>query len=379
VKVKYGLRGDSFFWLVMVALMVLGLLALYSASSVLSYDRHASTFYFFSRQFVFVCIGLLFIFYISAQDYRKLLHLAYPCFFLSLILLSLVFVPGLGVSAKGATRWLSVATFQFQPVEFVKVFFIMLIVRYTVDNKKKFKKNFSFLIPYLLMTAMLFSLLILQPDFGNAVIVMLLSLLVLFLIGVPWRYFFVMALAIVPVLGYLLIFKSYRLRRLLSFLDPWKDPQNSGYQILQSLSAFVEGGFWGKGLGNSHEKLYHLPEAASDFVFSVWAEELGFVGVAFVMFLFAMLCYRGFKISFLAKNREGFLLAFSCTALITVHALLNFAVVLGLLPTKGLPLPFFSQGGSSIVATCMCCALILSVSAAGKSRAKKTWWIKWGS
>jgi cell division protein FtsW len=216
-----------------------------------------------------------------------------------------------------------------------------------------------------LVAGLLVGLLMLQPDFGNAMVLLFVSGVMLFLAGGRVAYLLGAAAVCAPIAWALVMGAEYRRRRLLAFLDPWADPQNTSYQIVQSFTAFFSGGWWGQGLGNGQEKLHYLPEVHTDFIAAVVGEELGFVAVILMILAFLLLLYRGYRIAMNASDRSGFLLAAGCTTLIGLQVVLNLGVVMGLLPTKGLPLPFISHGGSSILMSFLACGLILSVAKKG--------------
>lgn len=357
---RFLIEDRLFFSLVML-LALFGLVMVYSSSSVIAFDRYADSWFYFKRQLVFVLGGMFCMGIVLATDYHKWIRSGGYILGASILLLLLAHVPGIGLKVGGAQRWLSVGGIRFQPAEFTKIACVIYMAWALVrkgDNVKSFAYG---LLPMGLVAGLLAGLLLLQPDFGNAVLLVFVSGVMLFLAGGRVAYLLGSAAVAAPIAWALIMDADYRKRRLLAFLDPWADPQNTSYQIVQSFTAFFSGGVWGQGLGNGQEKLHYLPEVHTDFIAAVVGEELGFVTVVFLILCFLLLIYRGFKIAIQAKDRSGYLLAAGCTTLIGLQAMLNFGVVMGLLPTKGLPLPLISHGGSSLIMTFLSCGLILSV------------------
>jgi cell division protein FtsW len=274
------------------------------------------------------------------------------------IIVALTIVKGIGNSAKGASRWLSLGGFSLQPGEIVKFTIILSSLSFfenwnKMDNKEKLKHGGSILLPL--------ALLVKQPDFGTFFICFVVISFVCFMSSFPRKYFYYSMIS-GGLIGVVILFsQAYRVKRMLTYLDPWKNPQGSGFQIIQSYMAFANGSAFGQGLGNSNEKLFYLPEAHNDFIFSVLGEELGFVGVFFLISLFLAFIYFGFKLSLKIKDRVGLILASSIIFVLGLQALLNMGVVLGLLPTKGLNLPFVSYGGSSLLCNFVGIGILLSV------------------
>lgn len=352
---------DLLFFSLVLALSALGLVMVYSASSVTALDKFDDSTYFLRRQSVFLVTGFVAMMFIASTDYRLWVRMGGWALGLSCFLLLLTFVPGLGTKAGGAVRWLNLGGIRLQPGEFAKLGAI-LYMTWALVRKGENVRTFTYgLLPMGLVTALLAGLLLKQPDFGNAVVLVFIAGVLLFLAGARVSYLLAIVLWSLPVMWALIMGSDYRRKRLMSFLDPWADPQNTSYQILQSFTAFYSGGIFGTGLGNSKEKLYYLPEVHTDFIGAVLGEELGFVGISLVVIAFFVLVIRGFRIAMRSPDSTGFLLAAGCSTLIGIQAVLNFSVILGLLPTKGLPLPFFSHGGSALIVMLLACGLIQSV------------------
>lgn len=360
IKSRFQIPDTVFFSIVLV-LSALGLVMVFSASSVTAIDKYDDSMFFLKRQLLFLITGFLVMIFVSCTDYHRWVRLGGWALGLSALLLLLTYVPGFGVKAGGATRWLNLGGVRLQPGEFAKIGAI-LYMTWALVRKGENARTFTYgLLPMGVVTAVLAGLLLKQPDFGNAVVLVFLAGVLMFLAGARISYLLAIVLWSLPVLWALVMGSDYRRKRLLAFLDPWSDPQHTSYQILQSFTAFYSGGIFGTGLGNSKEKLYYLPEVHTDFIGAVVGEELGFIGVTLVVLAFFVLVIRGYRIAMRASDSMGFLLAAGCTTLIGIQALLNFCVILGLLPTKGLPLPFFSHGGSSLIAILFACGLIQSV------------------
>ncbi|GLI53276.1 MULTISPECIES: putative lipid II flippase FtsW [Thermodesulfovibrio] len=344
-------------------LVIIGLIAVYSSTSVLAsvkakYADKGGMIYLQKQLFTLI-IGFFFIVVFIFLPVTKLKKLVFPLLIISFIMLIAVFSP-LGVSAGGARRWLRLWPSVFQPSELVKlamVFFLAWYMSRESYNKESIK---DFVIPISLMGV--FQIIFLkQPDFGAVMTLGIITFVMLFIGGVSLRFLGLTILLAIPVLFYLAK-EPYRWKRITSFLDPWSDPQGSGFQLVQSLIALGSGGLTGQGLGEGKQKLAFLPEIHTDFIFAHIGEEMGFIGVCVVVILFFFICMRGLNIA--AKQIDPFcyFLASGITIMISIQALINFAVVTGLAPTKGLPLPFISYGGSSLVVNLIAVGVLLNLS-----------------
>lgn len=348
---------------VVFLLVIIGLIAVYSSTSVIAsvkakYSDKGGLIYLQKQLFTFA-IGLLLMLLFVYLPTERLKKLVFPLLIISFILLILVFSP-LGVSAGGARRWLKLWPSQFQPSELVKlsmVFFLAFFLSRSDFRRDRFK---DFIIPIAVMG--IFQLIFLkQPDFGAAVTLGIITMVMIFIGGVSLRYIGLTVFCAIPAVIYLAK-EPYRLRRITSFLDPWADPQGSGFQLVQSLIALGSGGLTGQGLGEGKQKLAFLPEIHTDFIFAHIGEELGFLGAISVVILFLILSLRGMRIAQSQGDLFNYYLAFGITAMITIQALINFSVVTGLAPTKGLPLPFISYGGSSLVVNFIAVGVLLNLS-----------------
>lgn len=344
-------------------LVGIGLVMVYSASSALALEDYGSDTHFLRRQLVFFGLGTLGLLVARRFPLRWLQTLAYPLLALSFLLLLAVFVPGLGQSAGGATRWLRMGNFTFQPAELAR-FALVLYLAYSMSKKGFRVKAFSIgILPHGLVLCGLAIPILLQPDFGSAVLLTLVSLGLLFVGGVPLRHLGMSLVALLPVATAFVVTAPYRLRRVLSFWDPWAHANDAGYQVVHSLLAFGSGGIWGVGLGNGHQKLFYLPEPHTDFIFSVVGEELGLVGVLGVLIGYALLILGGLRIAWRTEDAFGKNLAAGLTLSLGLQAVINMGVALALLPTKGLTLPFLSYGGTSLVVSMVSVGVLMNVDA----------------
>ncbi len=311
---------------------------------------------------MFVLLGFGVMMGVSRIPYRYWGKAAYPAVLVSIALLTLLIIPGFGTTVGGATRWFRVAGISFQVSEMVKVVLVLFLAHYLTKKVNRIKE-FSrvFLVPLALLLIIL-GLILRQPDFGTAVIMVIVFMLMFYLAGSRVTYLAGLAATAIPAGAILIMQESYRMRRLLSFLNPWEDPGGTGFQIIQSFISFGSGGAFGVGLGNSMQKLFYLPEPHTDFILSVIAEEGGFIGVVIVVVLFSILVFRGFVISFRCDDLFGMLLASGLTAVIALGAFINMAAVMGLVPTKGLVLPFLSYGGTSLVICMAVIGILLNIS-----------------
>ena len=357
-----GPRYDPVLLGAVLLLTMLGVVMVYSASAVYAGARLGDGLWFFKRQLAGALLGLLLLLCALRIGYRRLEKLAAPLLLLSLLLLALVHVPGLGHAAGGARRWLVLGPLQFQPSELVKLALVLWLARSLSRRQDRMRFFAEGLLPHLFVLGIVASLLLLEPDFGTTVVLACLTFALLFVAGAKVAWLATGAALATPVAAFLVWRSPYRLRRVLTFLDPWADPRGHGYQAVESLLAFGAGGTDGVGLGGSHQKLFFLPAAHTDFILSIIGEELGFVGVAAVLLLFAALVVRGVKAARAAPDAFGCYLALGLTLLFALEALVNAGMALSLLPTKGMALPFLSYGMSSAVVSLLAAGVLLSVS-----------------
>lgn len=358
-----ALPGGFDWWLFTLTAIILsiGLIMVLSASGIVAEINNGDKYYFFKRQVVFAVAGLLVLWGAALMPRAWLYKLQYPALFLSLLLLLLTLSP-LAPSINGARRWIPIGPVSLQPMEFVKIS-MALYLAYFMSSKQDLIKTFSRgVIPPFAVTGLFCFLLLLQPDFGSSVVLASLLFFMCVAGGTRFIYLFMaMALVVAGAMA-LAIASPYRLRRLLAFLDPFADPSNTGYHLVQSLLAFGSGSFFGVGVGASKQKMFYLPEAHNDFIMAVLGEELGFVGVSVVMLLFTMLFWRCYRIIMGQKELRDRFTAFGLTVIIAMGCVMNLAVVMGVAPPKGVPLPLISYGGSNLVATLLCVGLLLNFS-----------------
>jgi len=354
---------DKTLIITVIVLVIIGLIAVYSSTSVLAsvkakYADRGGMIYLQKQLFTLIIGSFLMVIFMFLST-EKLKKLVFPMLIISFIMLLLVFSP-LGVSAGGARRWLRLWPSVFQPSELVKlamVFFLAWYMSRSDYDKESFRQ---FIIPIGLLG--IFQVIFLkQPDFGAAMTLGIITLSMLFIGGVSLRFLGIISLVAIPVIIYLAK-EPYRWKRIVSFLDPWSDPQGSGFQLVQSLIALGSGGLIGQGLGEGKQKLAFLPEIHTDFIFAHIGEEMGFIGVSVVVILFFLICMRGLSIARKQSELFYYFLASGITIMISIQALINFAVVTGLAPTKGLPLPFISYGGSSLVVNLIAVGILLNLS-----------------
>jgi len=353
---------DSTLLLLAMSLTCLGVVMVFSSSCIMAGEKYGDAFFFLKKQAQFALVGGLLMGVTMYIDYEFWRKMAIPLLILGVGLLALLFVPGMGVSAGGAARWLRLPGVTVQPAEFVKLGLVLYLAS-SMTRKKERIRSFTFgFLPYVLVLGVILGLLMLQPDLGSSMIIGGVSMVMLLLAGVRWRYVMPAIIAALPVIYFLIMNVDYRRRRILAFLNPWEDPYDTGFQIIQSMIAFGSGGAFGRGLGVSEQKLFYLPEAHTDFIFSVIGEELGLVGVLVVSGLFLMLVLRGLRVAWYAEEPFARYLAFGLTLLLGLEAFVNMSVCMGLLPTKGLALPFVSYGGTSLVASLVAVGILLNIS-----------------
>jgi cell division protein FtsW len=348
-----------------VLLMLFGLIMVFSASANMAEARFGSPYLFLRKQLVWDVLGGIALYICMRTDYHKWQKWSYALLGAAAASLALVLMVGRVV--KGARRWIQFAGFTFQPSELAKIALILWLANYLDRRKsqlKDFRKGF---LPPLVVIGLILVLILKEPDLGTPMLLASVSMIMLFLAGARWKHMAsVTALSMIP-LYYELTRVGYRQRRLLAFADPWANASGAGYQLTQSLVAFGSGGLFGKGLGASTLKLLALPDPHTDFIFPVIGEELGFVGAVSLIFLFVLWGLRGWKVAQRAPDLFGQLLAAGITSWVLIQASINMGVSCGLLPTKGLPLPFVSFGGSSLVITMMAVGILLNISAQGRA------------
>jgi len=354
------------FWLISVVIFLLSLGLVFVASSSITVTENTTTnpLYYFWKQLVAAGIGVgLACIIIKIPLYIWQQCSAYLIIF-GLLLLILILIPGIGKEVNGSMRWIKMGPVSIQGSELIKVFVIIYLARYIVRHEESIRQSLKGFIRPIGVIILITGLLLLQPDYGTAVIIFTTALCMLFMGGVPFGRFFAWTLAAGMALVSLAITSPYRLQRLTSFLDPWQDPFNSGFQLTQALIAFGRGDWFGVGLGSSVQKLFYLPEAHTDFIFSVLAEELGLVGSVTVILLFFFIIWRSFVIAQIARQsgkHYAASLAYGIGSIIGMQAFVSIGVNMGILPTKGLTLPFISYGGNSMIISCILLAILIRI------------------
>jgi cell division protein FtsW len=345
-----------------IALLIIGIIVVFSSSYVWSDYKFGDAAFYLKRQLLFTVAGIvsmsfiMLVPYTAWKKYAKLILIA--CF----VLLFLVLIPGIGMVRGGAQSWIGVGAFSIQPSEFMKLGLIIFLAAYLSSNQKyitSFKKGF---LPSLILIFTAFGLIMLQPDLGTGMVLVLTCILMIFTAGAKLSHFF--GLAVLGLAGFVGLIASapYRISRITAFLNPWEDPLGDGFQIIQSLYAIGPGGLMGLGLGESLQKYFYLPEPQTDFIFAILGEELGFIGGTFVILLFILLFWRGIKVALEAPDAFSGFLALGIVSMLILQAMINISVVIGLIPVTGITLPFLSYGGSSLTLTLCSVGILLNIS-----------------
>lgn len=355
-------KYDKLLLLAVIAIIIFGIIMIYSASSIWAEYKYQDPFKFVKAQSAFFLLGLLCIFIISKLDINILYKKANLILLICFILLVLVLIPGIGSIRNGSRSWFGIGSLGIQPSEFAKLGLIIYVAKYLANNRKIIKDVKKGVLPILLVIGVFFILIMLEPDFGTAMVIFLTLVVMIFISGVKLSFFIkVGLLGLLGIVG-LIIVAPYRMERIVSFLNPWVDPLGSGYQIIQSLYAIGPGGLLGQGFLNSHQKQFYLPEPQTDFIFSIISEEFGFLGILIVTSFIAFIFYRIIKIALKENNLFKKYLAFGLGFGIIIQSLLNIAVVIGLIPVTGVTLPFLSYGGSSLLISMISIGIILNIS-----------------
>lgn len=360
-------RPSSFLLLNVMALISVGLIMIYSSSAFYAERNFGSPYYFIIRQLLALAVGALLLRIAIKLPYETYKRLTPVLMIVTLFFMLVVLIPGIGRQVGNARRWIRFFGIGFQPSEILKLTLIIWVAGF-LNRKKEVLGYFSRgLLPSFIVTGMFCFLLLLQPDFGTAVLICMTLLLMIFAAGVKTFHMVGSLAGLATIASFLIFSKAYRLKRVTGFLDPWADPLDSGFQLVQSFIAFGTGGIFGRNLGNSRQKLFFLPEGHTDFIFSILAEETGFIGVLLVTILILALMLKGFEISLNCHDDFGRNLAFGITSLIFLQSVFHIGVVIGLLPTKGIPLPFISYGGSSLVLCMFMVGILINIANASSS------------
>ncbi|KTC72488.1 cell division protein FtsW [Legionella birminghamensis] len=353
-------------WLMgaVLGLIIIGLMMVASSAVMISTKYYHQPFHFLIRQFCYLFAGFMVALVIMRIDSSSWEKMSMPLLLVCLLMLLIVLIPGIGRTVNGSRRWLAFGPIGIQVSELAKMTMIFYVSGYLVRQQQSIRQSIAGFIKPMIILGIVAVLLLMEPDFGATVVITGTVMAMLFLAGVKFRYYAGLLLAVGVALALLAISSPYRVARLTAFLDPWADQYNSGYQLTQSLIAFGRGGWMGVGLGDSVQKLFYLPEAHTDFLFAVLAEELGLLGVLLVLILYSILVFRGLLIGYTAHSQDRLFAAFAAYGLtfwLGLQAAINMGVNSGLLPTKGLTLPLLSYGGASMVVNCMVIALLLRI------------------
>lgn len=355
-------KFDIVLFVAVLILITFGLIMIYSASSIWAEYKFNDSFKYVKQQALFIMVGIILVLIVANIDYKMYYKKANIILGVCLCLLILVLIPGIGSIRNGSRSWFGVGSFGIQPSEFAKLGLIIFTSKY-LSNSNKFVKDIKKgVIPILGILFLIFGLIMLQPDFGTGMIIIVSILALLFVAGVNIKFF--IGLGVLGVFGIvgLILIAPYRMDRITSFINPWKDPLGTGFQIIQSLYAIGPGGLLGMGFLNSRQKHFYLPEPQTDFIFSIISEEFGVLGVIIVSILFILILYRGIKIALNCKDLFGKYLAFGMVFQILIQAVLNLMVVIGLIPVTGVTLPFLSYGGSSLLISMVSIGILLNIS-----------------
>lgn len=334
----------------------------YSSSNIWAEYKFNDCFYFIKHQTLFFIIGLILMYIVSKIDYKLYYKYSNKILLVSFILLILVLIPGIGQLRNGSRSWFGIGSFGFQPSELSKLSLIIFVSKYLSNNENEVKSIKKGVIPILLVIFTFFGLIMLEPDFGTGMVIVATLFIMLFASNIKISFFgFFIIFGLIGIIC-LIIAAPYRMARIVSFLNPWSDPLGSGFQIIQSLYAISPSGLFGRGLGNSIQKHFYLPEPQTDFIFAIISEELGILGILILSILFITLFINSIKISTKCNNLFGKYLSFGLIIGIILQACLNISIILGLLPVTGITLPFISYGGSSLLVSMLSVGIILSIS-----------------
>ncbi len=349
-------------------LVGIGIVMVYSASSALALKKYGSDAYFLKKQALFSLIGIVALVICGHIPFKFYRVLSYPLLLLTILLLGAIHFSGFGYEAGGAARWLRLGGFSFQPSELAR-FALVIYLAYSMSRKQEQLRDFYVgFLPHLIVLGVLAALILIQPDFGSVAILGTITYAMLFIGGVRPTHLLLSLTAFLPIGYYFLRLADYRIKRIVSFLDPWQYPTNEGYQIVHSLMAFGTGGIWGTGIGKGYQKLFYLPEPHTDFIFSVIGEELGLIGVLSILVLYSLILWRGLRIARQCQDLFGSLVAMGLTITIFLQVCVNTGVVLGLLPTKGLTLPFLSYGGTALLINMASIGVLMNIGASNERK-----------
>jgi len=354
-------KPDYIFLFAVFALSAVGLIMIFSASPTMGL-KLGDSFYFIKRHLIYLLLGYFALYFGMNLDLSLIRKWSGTIFVTALALLLFVYLPGVGRKVLGAARWIDLGILSFQPSEFMKFSMVLFLAHLFAGWKDRIKDFWRGLVPILALIALIAALIIKQPDLGTAIAILLTSFVMLFVAGAQAWHLLIIGGAGITGLVVLSVTSAYRFRRIAAYIDPWKDPQGVGFHIIQSLLAVGSGGIFGLGLGASRQKFFYLPQQFTDFIFAILCEELGFIGAVSVVLLFVIFALRGFRIAFAATDRFHSLLAAGLVAWLSLQAIINMMVVVGLIPTTGIPLPFISYGGTATIMNLFSAGILLNIS-----------------
>jgi cell division protein FtsW len=361
-KVTAPVHYDQTLQITALSLMALGMAMIFTASTFIAQAQYNDAYFFVKRQGVYALLGLGALFVGRSINYHHYKRWVYPILLLSLVSLFLVFAPGIGARVRGASRWLHLGPLTLQPSEFAKLALVIFLAS-SLSRKQEKIKDFSIgFLPHMLIAGLFIALILKEPDFGTSVTLLAIVFIMLFVGGTRLTHIFLTLGACIPLGIWMVLRDPRKFDRVLSFMDPWKYGQDVGYQLKQALLAIGSGGLWGLGPGQSRAKLFFLPDCHTDFILAIFSEEMGFLGFLLVLALYAIVICRGIRMSLKAPDSFGSYLALGLTLMIGLPALINMGVVSGILPTKGLSLPFLSYGGSGLLVNLLAVGILLNIS-----------------
>ncbi|MCX5677711.1 MAG: putative lipid II flippase FtsW [Candidatus Omnitrophica bacterium] len=345
---------------IVAVLVGVGIVMIYSASAIYAYSNMHDSLYYLKRHLIYLAAGIVMMFIAMSVDLKRIKGLSKPMMLVSIMLLVLVLVPHIGKEISGAKRWFKLGPVNFQPSEFAKIAILIYMADFIARKKELVKSFMRGYVPAMLVLGTTVGLILLEPDLGTAVTISVITIMMLYVSGLRVSYIIASLLASLPLMYMLLFRVPFRRKRLMIFLNPWADKRGTGFQIIQSFIALGSGGLLGVGLGQSRQKLFYLPASHTDFIFSIIGEELGFIGTASVVVLFILFVWEGMKVVMRTSGIFEKMLSFGVVSMIALEAIINIGVTAGALPTKGLPLPFISYGGSGLMFHLVAVGLLLN-------------------
>lgn len=346
-------------YIITAMLLAIGIVMVYSSSAIVAYERYHDSAYFLKRHCFYLSLGLILALFFMSFDYKKLQRFSKLIIIVSICLLMFVILKGREIG--GAKRWFRLGQFSFQPSELAKIALIIYLSDFLSRKQMGLKKFFRGFIPPASIAGFMILLILLQPDLGTVIAISIITGILFFAAGINLKHILAAFLAMLPVLYVAIFSVPYRRRRILAFLNPWQDPRGVGFQVVQSFLALGSGGLFGVGLGYSRQKLFYLPESHTDFIISIIGEELGFAGTASILILFMLFLWQGMKVAFNCRDLFGKFLSLGIVSMITLEAAINIGAGTGAIPTKGLPLPFISYGGTSLMFHIASAGLLLNI------------------